>query len=132
MGRIYDDNEDDDDDNDDDDDRRTRRRRKRRDTQVDPGDSKRMAAALCALLVGGFGVHKFILGYNNEGIILLAITISGLIVGTVGGVCCIFPFVLLLLPMVSGVIAFVEGIIYLTKSDEEFIEIYQVGRKPWF
>ena len=34
--------------------------------------------------------------------------------------------------MVTGVIALVEGIIYLTKPDEEFIETYQIGRKPWF
>jgi len=32
----------------------------------------------------------------------------------------------------AGIIPFVEGIIYLTKSDEEFYQIYQVGRRPWF
>jgi hypothetical protein len=33
---------------------------------------------------------------------------------------------------VMGVIGFIEGIIYLTKSDEEFIEIYQNNHKGWF
>ena len=37
-----------------------------------------------------------------------------------------------LAPIASGVIALIEGIIYLTKTDEEFIETYQVGRRTWF
>ena len=38
-------------------------------------------------------------------------------------------------PVVGGLgmlITFVEGILYLTKSDEEFIEIYEDGDKRWF
>jgi hypothetical protein len=31
-----------------------------------------------------------------------------------------------------GVLGLIEGIIYLTKSDEEFYNTYQVGKKPWF
>ena len=31
-----------------------------------------------------------------------------------------------------GIIGLIEGIIYLTKSDEEFYNTYQVGQKPWF
>jgi len=37
-----------------------------------------------------------------------------------------------LLLWVLGLIGLVEGIIYLTKSDEEFYNTYQVGKKPWF
>ena len=33
---------------------------------------------------------------------------------------------------VMGIIGLIEGIIYLTKSDEEFNEIYIVGQKEWF
>ena len=33
---------------------------------------------------------------------------------------------------VASIIGFIEGIIYLTKSDEDFYNMYQVGRKPWF
>jgi Na+-driven multidrug efflux pump len=31
-----------------------------------------------------------------------------------------------------GIIGLIEGIIYLTKSDEEFYSTYQVSKKPWF
>ena len=31
-----------------------------------------------------------------------------------------------------GVIGIVEGIMYLTKSDEEFVATYITGQKPWF
>lgn len=34
--------------------------------------------------------------------------------------------------MATGVIGIIEGIIYLTKSDEDFFNIYQAGKKPWF
>ena len=34
--------------------------------------------------------------------------------------------------MATGIIGIIEGIIYLTKSDEEFYNTYQVGKKPWF
>jgi hypothetical protein len=30
------------------------------------------------------------------------------------------------------IIGLIEGIIYLTKSDEEFVRIYVDGRKEWF
>ena len=36
-----------------------------------PPEKNRLTAGILALLVGGFGVHKFYLGYNNQGIILL-------------------------------------------------------------
>ena len=32
----------------------------------------------------------------------------------------------------SGLIAFIEGVMYLTKTDEEFEEIYVQGEKSWF
>ena len=33
---------------------------------------------------------------------------------------------------VVGIIGLVEGILYLTKSDEDFVKIYIDGNKPWF
>lgn len=33
---------------------------------------------------------------------------------------------------VTGVIGLIEGIIYLTKSDEEFVNTYITNQKPWF
>jgi len=33
---------------------------------------------------------------------------------------------------ISGIIGLIEGIIYLTKSDEDFYKTYQVEKKSWF
>ena len=30
------------------------------------------------------------------------------------------------------IVAIVEGIIYLTKTDAEFVQTYQIGTKEWF
>ena len=68
--------------------------------------------SLCAILVGGFGIHKFILGYTTEGIIQIVITFI-----TCG---------------VGHIIGLIEGIIYLTKSDEEFVRTYIQNKKGWF
>ena len=45
----------------------------------------------------------------------------------------LFGFVLLGFPsIVIGLIALIEFILYLIKSDEEFEQTYVIGRKPWF
>lgn len=84
------------------------------------GDNKKVLVGIFAILFGGFGVHKFILGYNKEGLILLILTIllSVFSFGFFGWLVWVFTII--------------EGIIYLTKSDEEFYNEYQVGKKPWF
>jgi TM2 domain-containing membrane protein YozV len=74
-------------------------------------ESKKVVAGICAILLGGLGVHKFILGYTTPGVIQLLL---GLCFG------------------IGSVIGIIEGIIYLTKTDEEFIRTYQVGQKHWF
>ena len=76
-------------------------------------ESKRVVAGVLAILLGPFGVHKFILGYTNQGLIMLAITV--LTCGTV-----------------TSIIGLIEGVVYLTKSDEEFIYTYQTNKKEWF
>ncbi|RLJ65567.1 TM2 domain-containing protein [Lacinutrix venerupis] len=75
-------------------------------------ENKKMIAGILAIVIGSLGVHKFILGYNKEGIIQIIATIV-----TCG---------------IAGIIPFIEGIIYLTKTDEEFYNTYQVGKKGWF
>lgn len=88
------------------------------------GDNKKVLAGVLGIIFGGLGVHKFILGYNKEGVILLALWIIGAVLSCVGiGVLLIWAL---------GIIGLIEGIIYLTKSDEEFYNTYQVGKKPWF
>ena len=88
------------------------------------GDNKKMLAGLLALFLGAFGVHKFILGYNKEGIILLSITLVSFIL-----MCVFIGFLTVYIGVIIGII---EGIIYLTKSDEEFYNTYQANKKPWF
>ncbi|EEX35953.1 hypothetical protein ACT691_05185 [Vibrio metschnikovii] len=42
-------------------------------------------------------------------------------------------FLLLGIPSaIIGIIAFVEFLIYVTRSDEEFEQTYILSRKPWF
>ena len=36
------------------------------------------------------------------------------------------------IPVAVGIIGLVEGIMYLTKSDEEFVRTYVQNKKPWF
>ena len=84
------------------------------------GENKKILAGILAIFLGGFGIHKFILGYTKEGVIMLAVTII------IGAITCgiASPAVWL--------IGLIEGIIYLTKTDEEFYATYQAGSKPWF
>lgn len=84
-----------------------------------PISSKRVLAGLMAILFGGLGIHKFVLGYSGLGVLYIFLTLLGFL--TCG-----------LTTTVIGVIAFVEGIVYLTKSDDEFIRTYQIGRRGWF
>ncbi len=75
-------------------------------------ESKRVLAGVLGILLGSLGIHKFILGYTTAGIIQIIISFVSC------GILTIIPFI--------------EGIIYLTKSDEEFIETYQINEKQWF
>ena len=83
-------------------------------------ENKKILAGVLAILLGSLGIHKFILGYNKEGIIMLVISL-------VGGF-----FTCGIATSVVGLVGLIEGIIYLTKSDAEFYNTYQLGNKPWF
>jgi len=78
--------------------------------------STKLAAGICAILLGSLGIHKFILGLTEAGIVMLLVTLLTCGVGFV----------------VMWVIGIVEGIIYLTRSDEEFYQTYLVEKKGWF
>ena len=78
--------------------------------------NKKLAAGLLAIFLGSLGVHKFVLGYNTAGLIMLLVTVL---------TCGIAGFVM-------GVIGIIEGIIYLTKTPEEFESIYIQNSKEWF
>lgn len=85
-----------------------------------PPQSNKVVVGVVAILLGWLGIHKFMLGMNTPGIILL-------LVGVVGGflTCGIAS-------AVASIIGIVEGIIYLTKTDEQFYQEYVVGKKQWF
>jgi len=91
-----------------------------------PGADKKIAAGICGIVLGGLGIHKFVLGYQQEGIILLSVYLVSIIIAVVT---CGIGTPLVLIPSVIGII---EGIIYLTKSDEEFVHTYILNKKPWF
>ena len=80
------------------------------------GAEKKIAAGICGILLGGLGVHKFILGYTTEGVIMLLVSVLSC------GMLAVIP----------SVIGIIEGIMYLTKSDEEFVRTYIQSKKGWF
>lgn len=67
--------------------------------------NRRLAAAIFAIFLGAFGVHKFYLGKIGQGILYLV-------------------FFWTVIPAIVG---FVEGIIYLTMNEETFNSKYGSG-----
>ena len=78
--------------------------------------NKKIIAGIFGILLGALGVHKFILGYTSAGLIMLLISVL-----TLG-----------ILSAIPSIIGLIEGIIYLTKSDDEFYQTYMVEKRPWF
>src|SRR5947209_5076225 len=73
--------------------------------QYRPGmETNRVLAGVLALLLGGLGIHKFVLGYVGAGILQI---------------CLSFLF------GVGALIGFIEGIVYLSKSEEQFFYEYR-------
>lgn len=89
-------------------------------TQAAPNTKDHVAAGLLAIFLGSLGIHKFYLGYNTPGFIMLAVTIVG----------SIFSLGIAGLAMV--VISIVEGVLYLSKSQTEFEQVYVFNKKEWF
>ncbi len=82
--------------------------------------NKKLAAGLTGIFLGAFGVHKFILGYTKPAVIMLVVSLAGGVV-----TCGAASFVM-------GVIGLIEGIIYLTKTPQEFQAMYIDAEKDWF
>ncbi len=76
----------------------------------------RIAAGLLGIFLGGLGIHKFYLGYTKEGVIMLVVSLATCGIGA----------------SVISVIGFIEGILYLTKTDEDFQFQYVQNYKGWF
>jgi TM2 domain-containing membrane protein YozV len=82
--------------------------------------TKQLVAGYCGIIFGGFGVHKFVLGYAPEGFIMLVIAL-------IGG---FFTYGISLLIM--QLIGLIEGMIYLNKTPEDFVNSYFVKKQGWF
>jgi hypothetical protein len=105
----------------------------------------KVVAGVLGILLGWAGAHKFYLGMKRPAMMQLAVGGGGFLVAFVlgnifvalgvFGIGVIIGFLLFgigyIALMAAGILGLVEGIIYLTKSDEEFQTIYVTGRKEW-
>ena len=100
--------------------------------------TRKLVAGLLGIFLGSLGVHKFYLGLTTPGLVMLLINIGGwFITGVLSiitfGIGAIFLFPLMsLVSAALGIIGLIEGIVYLTRSDAEFEQLYLIGKKPWF
>lgn len=81
-----------------------------------PKAGTKIAAGIFGILLGPLGIHKFILGYTGAGLIMLLVTLLTCFVA--------WP--------ITHLIGIIEGILYLTKSDAEFVKTYVENRREWF
>ena len=70
------------------------------------GTKNRMTAAVLAFFLGYLGIHQFYLGNSGKGVLHLVLTFT--VVGA----------------FISGILALIDAINYITKSDEEFAKLY--------
>ena len=77
------------------------------------GSKDKTTAGILAILLGWLGIHKFYLGRTGMGVVYL-------LCGTVGWIT--FGIV----PFIIGVISLIEGIMYLSASEEDFRRKYVV------
>lgn len=66
------------------------------------GSKDRVTAGILALLLGGIGAHKFYLDQTGLGVLYLCFSWT----------------------LIPALVGFIEGILYLTKTDEEFNRRY--------
>lgn len=71
-------------------------------TAIAPNGKSKLAAALFALFLGGLGIHKFYLGKTGWGIV----------------------YVIFCWTFIPAIVAFIEGILLLVMSDDEFNRKY--------
>ena len=80
-------------------------------------EKNRFIAAILAFFLGHWGVHKFYMGKTNAGVVML-------ICGTIG-------WLLILPALINWLIALIECVIYLIKSDQQFYQDYVIGDRSW-
>ncbi|CVK16828.1 TM2 domain-containing protein [Apibacter mensalis] len=84
--------------------------------QIKIANDKKLISGICGILLGSFGIHKLYLGYTKEGLIMLLVSLLTCGAGA----------------FFMSIIGIIEGVTYLTKSDEDFYKTYIVGHKGWF
>ncbi len=67
-----------------------------------PSGRSKLAAGIFAIFLGGLGIHKFYLGRVGQGIV----------------------YILFCWTFIPAIIGFIEGLVYLTMSDQAFAEKY--------
>ncbi|HLP89235.1 MAG TPA: NINE protein [Nostocaceae cyanobacterium] len=82
--------------------------------------TKQLLAGYCGIIMGGFGIHKFVLGYYAEGCAMLIISLVG------GSLSYGFAFIIMQL------VGLIEGMIYLNKNHQDFVNTYFVNKQGWF
>ncbi len=88
-----------------------------------PATKNKIAAGLLAIFLGGLGIHKFYLGFTGPGLAFLLVNTIGFAI----------TWLLLFIPnIILWIVGVVEGIIYLTMSDEAFEQTYVVQKRQWF
>ena len=86
---------------------------------------KKLIAGLLGIFLGGWGIHKFFLGYKQAGITMLVVWAIATVIGWV------VPPVRIAISLLH-LVGLIEGILYLVKSDSEFEATYLQGKKEWF
>ncbi|AWN23864.1 hypothetical protein DKM44_12025 [Deinococcus irradiatisoli] len=100
--------------------------------------TKKLVAGLLAIFLGAFGAHKFYLGRTTPGLIVLLVHIGGWFLTGVLSIVTLGLGAIILVPLMSlvatalGIVGLIEGIVYLTRSDQDFYQTYVVGKKDWF
>lgn len=79
-------------------------------SKVSGSGKNKLVAALLAIFFGGIGLHKFYLGKGNLGALYLILTI--------------FLSWTIIVPTVVIFVSFLEGLSYLSLSDEDFSTKY--------
>ena len=72
-------------------------------------ESKRVLAGVLGIVFSPFSLHRFVLGDVTGGLLRLLLCFN-----------------------LGGLLGLIEGIIYLTKTDQQFVDEYQIGKKAWF
>jgi len=88
-------------------------------TNSEKRDCNHVIAGLFGIFLGGFGIHKFYMGYQKDGLTYLLTFVFGFIL-------CGIPSVII------AVIGIIEGIIYLSSTQQEFERKYILNRHNLF